>query len=98
MNSQKLSKTHALNSTGWGVILAVERMTLVEEVAQEGADARPRVKQDRLSTLTRGSLWLRQTELVDKLLASNYVSHAPGEPELKRGPEDIGMIVASMGI
>ena len=69
------------------------KVTLVEEVAQEGADARPRVKQGRVSALTRGGLWLRQTELVDELLASNYVSHAPGEPSLSRGGEDIKRIV-----
>jgi ketosteroid isomerase-like protein len=32
-------------------------------------------------------------ELVDELLAPDYVSHAPGEPELKRGPEDIKEVV-----
>jgi len=32
-------------------------------------------------------------ELVDELLASDYVSHAPGDPELSRGPEDIKRIV-----
>jgi hypothetical protein len=26
---------------------------------------------------------------VDELLAPDYVSHAPGDPELSRGPEDI---------
>jgi steroid delta-isomerase-like uncharacterized protein len=31
--------------------------------------------------------------LVDELLAPDYVSHAPGEPELKRGPEDIKEVV-----
>jgi predicted ester cyclase len=30
---------------------------------------------------------------VDELLASNYVSHAPGEPSLSRGGEDIKRIV-----
>jgi len=32
-------------------------------------------------------------ELVDELLAPDYLSHAPGEPELKRGPEDIKEVV-----
>jgi predicted SnoaL-like aldol condensation-catalyzing enzyme len=32
-------------------------------------------------------------ELVAELLASDYVSHAPGDPELSRGPEDIERIV-----
>ena len=32
-------------------------------------------------------------ELVDELLAPDYVSHAPGDPELSRGPEDIKQIV-----
>jgi predicted SnoaL-like aldol condensation-catalyzing enzyme len=32
-------------------------------------------------------------ELVAELLASDYVSHAPGDPELARGPEDIERIV-----
>jgi len=31
--------------------------------------------------------------LVDELLAPDYVSHAPGDPELRRGPEDIKEIV-----
>jgi steroid delta-isomerase-like uncharacterized protein len=31
--------------------------------------------------------------LVDELLAPDYVSHAPGDPELSRGPEDIKEIV-----
>jgi ketosteroid isomerase-like protein len=30
---------------------------------------------------------------VDELLAPDYVSHAPGDPELSRGPEDIKQIV-----
>jgi predicted SnoaL-like aldol condensation-catalyzing enzyme len=30
---------------------------------------------------------------VDELLAPEYVSHAPGDPELNRGPEDIKQIV-----
>ena len=30
---------------------------------------------------------------VDELLAPDYVSHAPGDPELSRGPEDIRHIV-----
>jgi steroid delta-isomerase-like uncharacterized protein len=30
---------------------------------------------------------------VDELLAPDYVSHAPGDPELSRGPEDIKEIV-----
>ena len=34
-------------------------------------------------------------ELVDELLAPDYVSHAPGDPELSRGPEDIKEIVRS---
>ena len=34
-------------------------------------------------------------ELVDELLAPDYVSHAPGDPELRRGPEDIKEIVSS---
>jgi steroid delta-isomerase-like uncharacterized protein len=32
-------------------------------------------------------------KLVDELLAPDYVSHAPGDPELSRGPEDIKVIV-----
>ncbi len=32
-------------------------------------------------------------ESVDELLAPDYVSHAPGDPELSRGPEDIKEIV-----
>jgi predicted SnoaL-like aldol condensation-catalyzing enzyme len=32
-------------------------------------------------------------ELVDELLAPAYVSHAPGDPELSRGPEDIKEVV-----
>jgi steroid delta-isomerase-like uncharacterized protein len=32
-------------------------------------------------------------ESVDELLAPDYVSHAPGEPELSRGPEDIKEVV-----
>jgi steroid delta-isomerase-like uncharacterized protein len=32
-------------------------------------------------------------ELVDELLAPDYVSHAPGDPELMRRPEDIKEIV-----
>jgi predicted SnoaL-like aldol condensation-catalyzing enzyme len=32
-------------------------------------------------------------ESVDELLAPDYVSHAPGDPELNRGPEDIKQIV-----
>jgi len=32
-------------------------------------------------------------ELVDELLAPDYVSHSPGDPELRRGPEDIKEIV-----
>lgn len=32
-------------------------------------------------------------ELVDELLAPDYISHAPGDPELSRGPEDIREIV-----
>jgi steroid delta-isomerase-like uncharacterized protein len=32
-------------------------------------------------------------ESVDELLAPDYVSHAPGDPELSRGPEDIKQIV-----
>jgi len=31
--------------------------------------------------------------LVDELLAPDYVSHAPCDPELRRGPEDIKEIV-----
>jgi steroid delta-isomerase-like uncharacterized protein len=31
--------------------------------------------------------------LVDELLAPDYVSHAPGDPELSRGPEEIKEIV-----
>src|SRR5215213_8594421 len=34
-------------------------------------------------------------ELVDELLASDYISHAPGDPELSRGPEDIKEVVRS---
>src|SRR5215217_2863747 len=30
---------------------------------------------------------------VDELVAPDYVSHAPGDPELSRGPEDIKEIV-----
>src|SRR3712207_4104595 len=30
---------------------------------------------------------------IDELLAPDYVSHAPGDPELSRGPEDIKEIV-----
>jgi steroid delta-isomerase-like uncharacterized protein len=30
---------------------------------------------------------------VDELLAPDYLSHAPGDPELSRGPEDIKQIV-----
>jgi steroid delta-isomerase-like uncharacterized protein len=33
--------------------------------------------------------------LVDELLAPDYVSHAPGDPELSRGPEDIKEIVSA---
>ena len=32
-------------------------------------------------------------ESVDELVAPDYVSHAPGDPELSRGPEDIKEIV-----
>ena len=32
-------------------------------------------------------------ESVDELVAPDYVSHAPGDPELSRGPEDIKQIV-----
>jgi len=32
-------------------------------------------------------------ESVDELLAPDYVSHAPGDSELSRGPEDIKDIV-----
>jgi steroid delta-isomerase-like uncharacterized protein len=32
-------------------------------------------------------------EVVDELLAPDYVSHAPGDPELSRGPEDIKEVV-----
>ena len=32
-------------------------------------------------------------ELVDELLAPDYVSHAPGDPELSRGPEGIKEVV-----
>ena len=32
-------------------------------------------------------------ELVDELVASDYVSHAPGDPEQRRGMEDIKHIV-----
>src|SRR5918911_1447095 len=32
-------------------------------------------------------------ELVDELLARDYVSHAPGDPELSRGPEAIEEVV-----
>jgi predicted SnoaL-like aldol condensation-catalyzing enzyme len=32
-------------------------------------------------------------ELVDELLAPDYVSHAPGDPELSRGPQDIKELV-----
>jgi predicted SnoaL-like aldol condensation-catalyzing enzyme len=34
-------------------------------------------------------------ELVDELLAPDYISHAPGDPELSRGPEDIKEVVRS---
>ena len=34
-------------------------------------------------------------ELVDELLAPDYVSHAPGDPVLSRGPEDIKEVVRS---
>jgi predicted SnoaL-like aldol condensation-catalyzing enzyme len=34
-------------------------------------------------------------ESVDELLAPDYVSHAPGDPELSRGPEDIKEIVGA---
>jgi steroid delta-isomerase-like uncharacterized protein len=32
-------------------------------------------------------------ESVDEFLAPDYVSHAPGDPELSRGPQDIKQIV-----
>src|SRR5918993_4810012 len=32
-------------------------------------------------------------ESVNELVAPDYVSHAPGDPELSRGPEDIKQIV-----
>jgi steroid delta-isomerase-like uncharacterized protein len=32
-------------------------------------------------------------KLVDELLAADYISHAPGDPELSRGPEDIKEVV-----
>ncbi len=34
-------------------------------------------------------------ESVDELLAPDYVSHAPGDPVLSRGPEDIKEVVRS---
>ena len=34
-------------------------------------------------------------ELVDELLAPDYVSHAPGDPELSRGPQDIKELVCA---
>ncbi len=35
----------------------------------------------------------RKLQLLDELLAPDYVSHAPGDPELSRGPEGIEEVV-----
>jgi hypothetical protein len=65
-----------------------------KRIGKEQIHVRTR-EQDRFLAPARGSLRSRQAGVGGRVTGPDYVSHAPGDPELSRGPEDIKEIVSA---